>query len=221
MLDACHEHGLTPMRHVPPLHVAALGRRRRRLGGATRTAERFARFCERTMRHLGDLVPLACTLNETGHRRAAAPGVRASASAHRRGAGPPRPPRSGRRPSASRRSSTRAAAKAAEVMRDAHRPAVDAIKGVRGETQVGLTVAMSEWEAAPGGEETLARLRGLCEDPFLEGVARRLRRRPELLAHPASAPTARSTSRRRRADADGLRVPARGARARHPPRAPS
>src|SRR5207249_10499658 len=28
------------------------------------TPEKFARFCERAMAHLGDLIPLACTLNE-------------------------------------------------------------------------------------------------------------------------------------------------------------
>jgi beta-glucosidase len=55
-------------------------------------------------------------------------------------------------------------------MRSAHRLAVAAIKGVRAETQTGMTVALTEWQAAPGGDEQLARLRGLSEDIFLEGV---------------------------------------------------
>ena len=63
VLDSCHEHGPDADAHVPPLHLAALDRD----GGgweSARTADRFARFCERSMRHLGDLVPYACTLNE-------------------------------------------------------------------------------------------------------------------------------------------------------------
>ena len=63
MLDSCHEHGLTPMltfHHFTSPRWIATG------GGweSARTADRFARFCERSMRHLGDLVPYACTLNE-------------------------------------------------------------------------------------------------------------------------------------------------------------
>ena len=63
MLDACHEHGLTPMltfhHFTSPRWIASAGG-----WEEPRTAERFARFCERSMRHLGDLVPYACTLNE-------------------------------------------------------------------------------------------------------------------------------------------------------------
>jgi beta-glucosidase len=169
MLESCHEHGLTPMvtfhHFTSPRWVAADGG-----WEEPRTTERFARFCERTMRHLGDLIPFACTLNETGigallHEVVGIPHPRSGdgwpAAAAALGTTPERlaPFINAGTP------------KAAEVMRDAHRLAVDAIKGVRGETQVGLTVAMSEWEAAPGGEETLARLRGLCEDVFLDGVA--------------------------------------------------
>ena len=63
VLDSCHEHGLTPMltfHHFTSPRWIATG------GGweSARTADRFARFCERSMRHLGDLVPYACTLNE-------------------------------------------------------------------------------------------------------------------------------------------------------------
>ena len=63
MLATCHEHGLTPMltfhHFTSPRWIAAAGG-----WEDARTAERFARFCERAMRHLGDLVPYACTLNE-------------------------------------------------------------------------------------------------------------------------------------------------------------
>ncbi len=63
MLGTCHEHGLTPLltfhHFTSPRWIAAAGG-----WEDARTAERFARFCERAMRHLGDLVPLACTINE-------------------------------------------------------------------------------------------------------------------------------------------------------------
>jgi len=63
MLEACHAHGLTP---ILTLHHFTSPRWIARAGGwqEARTAERFARFCERTMRHLGGLVPYACTINE-------------------------------------------------------------------------------------------------------------------------------------------------------------
>jgi beta-glucosidase len=168
MLDTCHANGLTPMvtfhHFTSPRWVAADGG-----WEEARTAERFARFCERTMRHLGDLVPLACTLNETGigallHQVLGIPDPRgseawvAAASALQT------------TPDRIAPFLNAASPEATDVMRDAHRLAGEEIKGVSSETKVGLTVAMSAWEAAPGGEETLTRLRGLCEDVFLEGV---------------------------------------------------
>ena len=168
MLDACHEHGLVPLltfhHFTSPRFVA-------RDGGweEPRTAERFARFCDRSMRHLGDLVPYACTINEPNlgallHQVLALPSPRggdawATAAAALQttpdqlvplmhAVGP----------------------RAVEVARDAHRLAFEAIKGVRAETQVGLTIAMSQWEALPGGDETLRRLRRISEDVFLEDV---------------------------------------------------
>ena len=168
MLDACHEQDLAPLltfhHFTSPRFVA-------RDGGweGPRTAERFARFCERSMQQLGDLVPYACTINEPNlgallHQVLGLPSPRGSDAW-----------------------ATAAAAlqttpdqlvplmhavgpRAVEVARDAHRLAFEAIKGVRSETQVGLTIAMSEWEALPGGDETLERLRRLSEDVFLEDV---------------------------------------------------
>ena len=168
MLMACHERGLTPMltfhHFTSPLWVAA--------GGGweePRTAELFARFCERAMRHLGDLVPYACTLNEPNlgallHQVMGipsphgGPGWAAAAAALQT---------TPERLSVFQHAS---GPQATGTFRSAHRLAVDAIKGVRAETQVGMTVALSAWEAAAGGEGELARLRGLSEDVFLEGA---------------------------------------------------
>jgi beta-glucosidase len=168
MLDASHEHGLVPLltfhHFTSPRWIA-------RAGGwlEPRTAERFARFCERAMRHLGDLVPYACTINEPNlgallHDAIGLPDPRGSdtfaAAAASLQIAPDR--------FVPLQNAT--GARAAEVARSAHRLACEAIKGVRAETQVGLTVALSAWEALPGGEQTLARLRGLAEDVFLDQV---------------------------------------------------
>src|SRR5215469_7909598 len=63
MLATCHEFGLTPMvtfHHLTsPRWLAAAGG-----WEARETSEKFARYCERAVAHLGDLLPLACTLNE-------------------------------------------------------------------------------------------------------------------------------------------------------------
>jgi beta-glucosidase len=168
MLDACHEQGLVPLvtfhHFTSPRFVA-------RDGGweSPRTPDRFARFCERAMRCLGDLVPYACTINEPNlgallHVVLGVPSPRGSAAwaaaAAELQTTPDRlvPLMHALGP------------RAVEVARDAHRLAVEAIKGVRGETQVGLTVAMSAWESLPGGEGELERLRELAEDVYLEGV---------------------------------------------------
>jgi beta-glucosidase len=168
MLDACHEHGLVPMltfhHFTSPRWIAAEGG-----WNAPRTAERFARFCERTMRHVGDLVPYACTINEPNlgallHQVLGIPdphdgaGWLAAAAALQTTADRFAPLQHA------------SGARAAEITRAAHALAFEAIKGVRPETQVGLTVAMSAWKAVPGGEATLDRLRALSEDVFLEHV---------------------------------------------------
>jgi beta-glucosidase len=168
MLAACHENGLTPIltfhHFTSPRWIAASGG-----WGEPRTAERFARFCERAMRHLGDLVPYACTLNEPNlgallHTVLGIPHPRGgdawAIAATALGTTPDRlvPFQHAAGP------------EAVDVARAAHRLAFEAIKGVRDETRVGLTVVLTAWEAAPGGEQTMTRLRGLAEDVFLEGV---------------------------------------------------
>jgi beta-glucosidase len=152
MLDACHEHGLTPVlsfhHFTSPRWISAAGG-----WGERRTAERFARFCEHSMRHLGDLVPYACTLNEPNlggllHGALGIPAPLTRPVPFQHATGP----------------------RAIEVMRAAHLLALAAIKGVRDTTSVGLTVAMTAWDAAPGGEEEMARLRAVSEDAFLEDL---------------------------------------------------
>jgi beta-glucosidase len=113
------------------------------------TADRFARFCERTTRHLGDLVGLACTINE--------PNMVAT-HGFLSGAFPP-----GRRDPAVRRAVN-------DVFCQAHRKAVDAIKGVRADLDVGLTLAMQQGWAVDGGEQRLDRIMKNLEDVYLEAA---------------------------------------------------
>src|SRR5512133_2138818 len=63
MLIACHEHGLLPM---VTFHHFTSPRWLISAGGWENpaTADRFARYCERTARCLGDLIGAACTINE-------------------------------------------------------------------------------------------------------------------------------------------------------------
>jgi beta-glucosidase len=168
VLATCHEHAITPVltfhHFTSPLWIAAAGG-----WGTVRTAERFARFCEHAMRHLGDLVPYACTLNEPNLGTLlhdviglpdprGGPGWAAAAAALQI------------TPEQLLPLQNATGAGAVEVTRAAHRLAVEAIKGVRAETQVGLTVVMSAWEAAAGGEGMLERLRGQAEDVFLRDL---------------------------------------------------
>ena len=204
--------------HVPPLHLAALDRRRRRLGGRA---------------HGGALRPLLRARDAPSRRPravrvhaqraeprpAAARGLRHPPPARRRGLG--RRGGGARDDARAARacSSTARARRATEVMRSAHRLAVEAIKGVRPETQAGVTLALSEWQAEPGGDETLA------------AAARSVRGRSSSRASRATSSACRTTPCTRvgpdgpvdfgpggRAHADGLSLPARGARARDPAR---
>ena len=63
VLETCLEHGLTP---VVTFHHFASPLWLLRSGGweGKRTPELFARYCDRVMAHLGDLIGVACTLNE-------------------------------------------------------------------------------------------------------------------------------------------------------------
>ena len=112
-------------------------------------ADRFARFCERAAGHLGDLVARACTINE--------PNV-VAANGYLTGRFPP----GEHDPEVRRRVN--------EVFADAHAKAVAAIKAGPGDAPVGITLAMSDWQAAPGGEAQRDALRAADEDLFLEAA---------------------------------------------------
>jgi beta-glucosidase len=108
--------------------------------------ERFGRFCTVVAEELGDVMTRACTLNE--------PNIVATMGWHM-GMFPP-----GKQDVALSRD-------VAARLGDAHRTAVDAIRAAAPGVPVGLTLSMTDYQPAPGGEERLASMRHHSEDVFL------------------------------------------------------
>jgi beta-glucosidase len=149
MCATCREHGLTP---VVTFHHFTTPRWVCHHGGWEEpdTAVRFARFAERAAAHLSDVMGWACTINE--------PNIVAIAG-YLSGAFPP-----GRRDTALRRAVN-------DIFIDAHRRATEAIKSVAPDVPVGLTLAMTDYQAVDGGEDKRASIRRNMEDVYLDAVA--------------------------------------------------
>ena len=195
MAATCHEHGILPVvtfhHFTHPRWLAAAG-----TWEALHAPDRFARYCERVTAHLGDLIGMACTLNE--------PNVVATMG-WRLGIFPPRV----------RDRTRRDAVNAAMV--SAHRKAVEAIRSGPGGLPGGHDPVDDGLPAPAGGEAWLERMRGPNEDVFLEATGgddfigvqtyTRMRVGPDG-ALPAEDGVAH--------DPDGLRGLARGPRGHHP-----
>jgi beta-glucosidase len=137
-----------------------------------KTVDRFLRFCERSTNHLGDLIAIGCTLNEPQ-----IPALLALTGVL---------PRQGIKQlapfteEAARRCGSDLEKfsafffadpfKTRDIMLDAHVRASGVIRGARGDFPVGVTLAMQDLTAEPGGEEKLAEARAECFDPFLEAA---------------------------------------------------
>ncbi|MBA2327023.1 MAG: glycoside hydrolase family 1 protein [Actinobacteria bacterium] len=148
MVDCCRDHDLVPIvtyHHFTTPRWAVQG------GGWVdpATADRFGRFCERTVAALGDGVGISCTLNE--------PNV-VALMGHYLGVFPP-----GERNEA-------ALNRAIDQLIRAHRLATDAIKAGPGDGPVGMTLSMHEWACEPGGEEQMGRARDRLEDVWLDAA---------------------------------------------------
>jgi beta-glucosidase len=172
MLAACHEHDVTPMvtfhHFTSPRWLAAAGG-----WEDDATPGKFARFCERAAAHLGDLIPLACTLNElnlgpllrslglpffTNFRQATWFAAAASAV--------------GSDPSRFTPLLYALSDRGRKIILAAHRQGAEAIKSGPGSAQVGLTLALQDIQAGPGGEGRAARMRREILDVFLEAARR-------------------------------------------------
>ena len=148
MAATCHEHGIQPVvtyhHFTHPRWLADAG-----TWEAPHAPDRFARYCERVTAHMGDLISMACTINE--------PNVVATMG-WRHGLFPPRVRDRARRETVN------------AAMVSAHRLAVDAIRSGPGDFPVGLTVSMTDFQLEPGGEAWIERLRVPNEDVFLEAT---------------------------------------------------
>jgi len=111
--------------------------------------DRFAAYCEKAAARLGDVMKRACTINEPSM---------VSTIGYLWGAFPP-----GKRDRDARQ-------KVNEVMVRAHRQGVEAIRASAPGVPVGITLAMSDYQALPGGESRLEHIRASMEDVFFDAT---------------------------------------------------
>ena len=154
VLASCHAHGVEPVvtfhHFTTPRWVVAEG------GWHTAsTVDRFLRFAEKSVNHLGDLISTACTINE--------PNI-VSFVGYQMGFFPP----------GSTDDAEFAAANANFI--DAHRRVVPILKGGPGDFPVGLTLSMADYQAVPADDsDAIARrdqIRAVSEDQFLDIVGK-------------------------------------------------
>ncbi len=149
MCVTTREHGLLP---VVTFHHFTTPRWAVTEGGWTDPAivDRFTRFCERAVAHLGDEIGIACTINE--------PNI-VSLQGYLTGDFTP-----GHRDFGEYNAAN-------EHLKAAHRASYDVIKGGPGDFPVGSTVAMGDWWAPAGAEDALERTRWAHEGQHLEAAA--------------------------------------------------
>jgi beta-glucosidase len=170
VLEACHEHGLTPVvtfhHFTSPLWLLAAGG-----WEGPRTAGLFARYCDRAMAHLGDLIGIACTLNEPNlpwllksiGLFSEAPEDRGSVPVWATAA-----ERLGVAASTVAPFQFTATEAAFDVKLAAHRAPTAAIKARRPELQVGWTLANSDIQSIDGGQDFADSARRDVNERFLE-----------------------------------------------------
>jgi beta-glucosidase len=170
MLAACHTHGITPLvtlhHFTSPRWLAARG------GWESLDSVRlFARYCERVANHLGDLITIACTINELNlgvllqqsgflHSDDAIVAARWRKSAAR-----------ALGVDAEMFSSFPfcVRSRSRDVLLEAHRRGAQALRA-NGNFPVGMTLAMSDFQASPGAEAIRDRALAESEDIFLSAA---------------------------------------------------
>jgi len=113
------------------------------------TVTRFGRFCRVVAEELGDVIVRACTINE--------PNIVATMGWHA-GLFPPG------------KTQKELSYRVGANLVAGHRAAADAIRSAAPGVPVGLTLSMTDYQLAPGGEEQLERIRRHAEDVFLDGT---------------------------------------------------
>ncbi len=171
VLEACHAHGILPM---VTFHHFTSPRWLMGEGGweAETTPARFARFCARATEALGDLIGGACTINEAN----IGPLLMSTGTL---------PPREQRVQAPWWQAVARAvdvaperlvpfifatSTQARDVILEAHRAATEAIQAGPGDFPVGLSLAIQDIQAGPGGEAMAHRMQHEINDVFLEAV---------------------------------------------------
>ncbi len=146
MLAACHEAGVNP---AVTFHHFSNPRWFANMGGwaNNESVDRFARYCERAVAQLGDLITIGCTINE--------PNI-VSLMGYLVGVFPPG------------HHDMEEYARVNENLKAAHRRGYDALKSGPGDFPVGSCVAMGDWWAPEGAEDTLERTRQMHEGQHLE-----------------------------------------------------
>jgi beta-glucosidase len=148
MCQTCRDFGLLPVvtlhHFTNPTWVAAQG-----AWEEPATARLFARFSERVLEALGDLVALLITINE--------PNIPALLG-YEIGLFPP-----GKRDRTAR-------LRATDTFIAAHRFVVEAARSRFPGLPVGMAIAMADWQALPGGETERDEWRRLREDVFLDAT---------------------------------------------------
>ncbi|MBB3110934.1 beta-glucosidase [Paenibacillus phyllosphaerae] len=165
VLNACYEYGLTPF---VAMHHFSSPQWLMRFGGwgSEDTPERFANYCEFVFREIGDLIPYVLTFNEVNlpvmlrevfSNIGLIPPVGIAGKAW---AAPKW------RESAAQLCGTTvdryitfhmiSDEKKIELLKDAHRRARQVIKQLQPDTKVGLSMALSDIQSVPGGEEIAA-----------------------------------------------------------------
>lgn len=168
MLAACHELGLTP---IVTYHHFTSPQWLMHGGGwlDAKTPERFARYCERVTRHLGDLIGVACTINEPNIARVIGQmvpfrlqdGAWWGQAARAFGVSEDRLGLVQFNPSGEMR----------DTLHAAHVRAREVIKAGTNSVPVGLTLALHDFQAAEGGEARMAEVRRSLADEYLERLA--------------------------------------------------
>ena len=146
--ETCRDRGLKPVvtfhHFTSPRWLASKGS-----WSDPGVVDTFTRFCDVTARHLGPEIGVACTINE--------PNI-VALFGYQVGIFPPG------------MNDPDIRVRTNENFIAAHRKATEAIKS-HVDAPVGLTLAMSEYQAVDGGEDTLERLRRPMEDVYLEAIA--------------------------------------------------
>ena len=170
MLAACHAHGIAPVvtlhHFTSPRWIAARG-----AWESPDTARLFARYCERVANHLGDLIAIACTINELNlgvllqqsgflHSDDAIVAAYWRRSAARS---------LGVEPEMFSSFPFCVRSRSRDVLLEAHRRGAQALRA-HGNFPVGMTLAMNDLQAMPGGEEIRDRALAESRDIFLQAA---------------------------------------------------